>query len=141
MSEQSRQSARPLSPSLSSPSPLSPRLSIYRWHPGMIASIMHRGTGLILVVSLPLYLWLLHGMADHAENFSLVLNWLHSGLGKFTLWLVGSALVYHFCNGLRFLTIDAGWGESRSRLYNGAKIVIAISAAAALLLAGLLGIG
>lgn len=139
MSEQSRQNTRP--PSSPLPPPLSPRLSIYRWHPGMIASITHRGTGLILVVSLPLYLWLLHGMADHAENFALVLNWLHSGLGKFTLLLVGSALVYHFCNGIRFLTIDAGWGESRTRLHNGAKMVIAVSAVAALLLAGLLCIG
>jgi len=132
MSERSRQST----PSLSSP--LSPRVSIYRWHPGMIASITHRGTGLILVISIPLYLWLLHGMAVNAANFAAVFDWLHSGLGKFTLWLVGSALVYHFCNGIRFLTIDAGWGESRTRLRNGAKWVMAVSVAAALLMAGLL---
>ncbi len=104
----------------------------------MIASIAHRGTGLILVLSIPLYLWLLHGMAGNASNFSAVSDWLHTGLGKFSLWLVGSALVYHFCNGIRFLTIDAGWGESRTRMHNGAIWVIAVSAAAALLLAGLL---
>ncbi|MDQ6995829.1 MAG: succinate dehydrogenase, cytochrome b556 subunit [Mariprofundus sp.] len=132
MNEQPEQRTRPLSP------PLSPRLSIYRWHPGMIASIAHRGSGLILVLCAPLYLWLLHGMADNAANFATVFDWLHSGMGKFSLWLAGVALVYHFCNGIRFLTMDAGWGESRARLRSSAKMVIAVSAVAALLLAGLL---
>ncbi|MDQ6995279.1 MAG: hypothetical protein Q9M18_06750, partial [Mariprofundaceae bacterium] len=30
--------------------PLSPRLSIYRWLPGMIASISHRISGVLLIL-------------------------------------------------------------------------------------------
>jgi len=136
MSQRPEQSTRPSSSPL--PPQLSPRLSIYRWHPGMIASIAHRGSGLVLVLLVPLYLWLLYGMAGNAANFAAVFDWLHTGVGKFSLWLAGVALVYHFCNGIRFLTMDAGWGESRAQLRSGAKIVIAVSVVAALLLAGLL---
>jgi len=132
MSERPEQTTRPLSP------PLSPRLSIYRWHPGMIASIAHRGTGLILVLFVPLYLWLLHGMTGSAESFAAASDWLHSGLGKFSLWLVGLSLIYHFCNGLRFLAIDAGLGESRNALRSSAKFVFGVTALAALVLAVLL---
>jgi len=132
MSQRPEQRERPLSP------PLSPRLSIYRWHPGMIASIAHRASGLTLVLLAPACLWLLHDMGSSAENFTVISNWLHSGLGKFFLWLAGVALIYHFCNGIRFLTIDAGWGESRSRLRSGATMAIGVSVFAALLLAVLL---
>jgi len=118
--------------------PLSPRLSIYRWHPTMIASIAHRTTGVILVLFVPLYLWLLHGMTGSADNFAAVSDWLHSGLGRFSLWLVGVALLYHFCNGIRFLSIDAGWIEGRGAFRNSARVVLGISVVAALVLAVLL---
>ncbi|MDQ7000281.1 MAG: succinate dehydrogenase, cytochrome b556 subunit, partial [Mariprofundus sp.] len=52
--------------------PLSPRLSIYRWQPGMIASLAHRASGLILVLFVPLYLWLLHGMTGSPDHFEQV---------------------------------------------------------------------
>lgn len=129
MSERPEQQQRPF------PSPLSPRLSIYRWQPAMIASIAHRASGLILVLFVPLYLWLLHGMTGTSEHFDAVSTWLHSGLGKISLWLVGVSLMYHFCNGLRFLTIDAGWGESRDTMRNSAKLVLGFTAVVAVLLA------
>jgi len=118
--------------------PLSPRLSIYRWQPAMIASIAHRMTGLILVLFVPLYLWLLHGMTGSTDRFVAVSDWLHSGLGKLSLWLVGVSLMYHFSNGIRFLTIDAGWGESREMMRNSARLVLGLTAIVAVLLAVLL---
>ena len=118
--------------------PLSPRLSIYSWQPSMIASLAHRASGLILVLFVPLYLWLLHGMTGSPDHFEQVQAWLHSGLGKFSLWLAGISLFYHFCNGLRFLSIDAGWCESRSILRLSARIVIGAALVAAVLLAVML---
>jgi len=118
--------------------PLSPRLSVYHWHVAMVASIAHRASGLALILFVPLYLWLLRGMTGSEDNFELVSVWLHSGLGKFSIWLVGVSLVYHFCNGIRFLTIDAGWGDSMDSMRLSARVVLAIAAAAALLLAVML---
>lgn len=118
--------------------PLSPRISIYRWQPAMMASLAHRASGLILVLFVPLYLWLLHGMTGSPEDFNDVFNWLHSTLGKVSLWIAGVALIYHFCNGLRFLSFDAGWCESRAMMRFSARVVLAIAVLAGVVLAVLL---
>ncbi|MDX8404927.1 MAG: succinate dehydrogenase, cytochrome b556 subunit [Mariprofundus sp.] len=120
------------------PRPLSPRVSIYRWQPAMIASLAHRGSGLALVLFVPLYLWLLHGMTGSPDNFIQMQSWLHSGLGKLSLWVAAVSLFYHFCNGLRFLSIDAGWCESRQMMRLSARIVIGLALLFALLLGVLL---
>jgi len=118
--------------------PLSPRLSIYRWRAPMLASIAHRASGMVLILFVPLYLWLLHGMTGSPEQYAATLEWLHSLTGKLSLWLVGVALMFHFSNGIRFLCIDAGWGESRAMMRFSAKLVIAVAVISALVLAGLL---
>lgn len=118
--------------------PLSPRLSIYRWQPAMIASIAHRASGILLFLFVPLYLWLLHNMTGSPENFASAFEWLHSGLGKFSLWIVGTALIYHFFNGIRFLVLDAGFGETRESMRGSAVNVIIIAAVTAIVLGALL---
>ena len=118
--------------------PLSPRLSVYRWHPAMIASIAHRGSGLVLVLFVPLYLWLLHGMTGSAAEYTAIVGWMHSGLGRFALWLAGTSLIYHLCNGLRFIAMDAGWLDSRSEMLISARVVLVVALLAASVLAVLL---
>ncbi len=114
------------------PRPLSPRLSVYRWRPTMLASLLHRVSGLVLVLFVPLYLWLLHGMTGSPQSFAEASAWMHSPPGRLLLWLVGVSLVYHFCNGVRFLMLDAGWGESRRMMRLSARAVLAIAAIAAI---------
>jgi len=104
----------------------------------MIASIAHRASGILLFLFVPLYLWLLHGMTGSSDSFASAFEWLHSGLGKFSLWIVGTALIYHFCNGIRFLVLDAGFGETREIMRSSAVNVIIIAAVAAIVLAVLL---
>jgi len=114
--------------------PLSPRLSVYRWRVTMIASLAHRASGMLLVLFVPLYLWLLHGMTGSPAHFLQVQAWMHSGLGQLSLWLVGTAFIYHFCNGIRFLCIDTGWCEGRDLMRNSARLVFAFTLVASLLL-------
>lgn len=118
--------------------PLSPRLSIYRWHPGVIASIAHRGSGVILVLSVPCYLWILHGMTGSPQDFEAAVALLHTSLGRLGLWLASVALIYHFFNGIRFLCLDGGWGESRDMMRNSARVVISIAIVSAAVLGVLL---
>ncbi|MDQ6997187.1 MAG: succinate dehydrogenase, cytochrome b556 subunit [Mariprofundus sp.] len=118
--------------------PLSPRISIYRWRAPMLASIAHRASGVALVLFVPLYLWLLHGMTSSPDHYDATLTWLHSLPGKCSLWFVGVALVYHFSNGIRFLLIDVGWGESRKMMRFSALVVLFIAALASLMFAWLL---
>jgi len=118
--------------------PLSPHISIYRWLPGMVASIAHRTSGLALVLFVPFYLWILHGMTGSPEDFNDAVALLHTGFGRLMLWLTTVALVYHFFNGIRFLCLDAGWGESQMMMRNSARVVLAIAALAAVVLGALL---
>jgi len=118
--------------------PLSPRLSVYRWLPGMVASIAHRASGVVLVLSVPCYLWILHGMTGSPQDFDAAVLLLHSPLGRLGLWLASVALIYHFCNGIRFLCLDAGWGESRSMMRHSARVVIAIAVVASMVFGVLL---
>lgn len=118
--------------------PLSPRLSIYRWQPAMVASIAHRASGIVLFLFAPLYLWVMHHMTGSPEDFALAYGLLHSLPGMLLLWLIGTALIYHFLNGIRFLSLDIGWGENRETMRGSARKVIITSFVLALLLAVLL---
>lgn len=118
--------------------PLSPRLSIYAWHPGAAASIAHRMTGILMVLCIPLYLWLISSMTGSAEDFRHAQAMLHAPLGKIFLWIVGLALAFHLFNGIRFLLLDAGWGEKRGTMRRSAQAMFALSALMALYLAAFL---
>lgn len=96
----------------------------------MLASLAHRASGLMLVLFMPVYLWLLHAMTGAPEDFSAALAWLHLPLGRIMLWLVGASLIYHVFNGIRFLCLDAGWGESREVMRFTARVAIGIGVAA-----------
>lgn len=120
------------------PMPMSPRLSIYRWHIPMVASIAHRASGMALILFMPFYLWVLHGMTGTPEDFDQALALLHSPVGRLILWVAGTAVIYHFCNGIRFLTLDAGWCESQQMMRLSARIVLFMALLAALLFGWLL---
>lgn len=104
----------------------------------MIASIAHRFSGVILVLFVPLYLWLLRGMTGSPEHFDAVHAWMHSFTGRAMLWLVGTVLIFHLFNGIRFLLLDIGIGESRAAMRLGGRLALVVAALAALLLAVLL---
>lgn len=107
--------------------PLSPRLSIYRWHVAMLVSLLHRASGIFLVVCLPLYFWSLAGMTSDENGFHQWQQRLQTPLGRLILWLALSALIYHLLNGIRFLLLDAGVGETRDAMRMSAKFVLAIA--------------
>jgi len=118
--------------------PLSPRLSIYRWHVQAVASIAHRASGLVLVFAIPFYLYVLSGLTGDAASFESTMSALQSTLSRLLVWLIGVALVYHFANGIRFLCLDMGLGESREMLRMSAKAMLAIAGVAAVVLAAVL---
>jgi succinate dehydrogenase / fumarate reductase cytochrome b subunit len=104
----------------------------------MVASIAHRASGMALILFMPFYLWVLHGMTGTPEDFDQAVVLLHSPVGRLILWVAGTAVVYHFCNGIRFLTLDAGWCESQQMMRLSARIVLFMALIAALLFGWLL---
>jgi succinate dehydrogenase / fumarate reductase cytochrome b subunit len=104
--------------------PLSPHLSIYRFGYTMSLSILHRITGVALSVTLIAGVAWLMGAAGGAEAYGRTLRVLASWPFKLAFALALIALVYHFCNGLRHLSWDAGWGFERPQAKRSALVVI-----------------
>jgi succinate dehydrogenase / fumarate reductase, cytochrome b subunit len=95
--------------------PLSPHLQVYRWQIQMVTSILHRLTGVILLVGSLLIAAALLALASGAEAWSTLTALAGSWFGL--LFLLGWtwALAYHWLNGIRHLLQDAGWGFAIDR--------------------------
>jgi succinate dehydrogenase / fumarate reductase cytochrome b subunit len=107
--------------------PLSPHITVYRWAYTMTLSILHRVTGVALAVSLlGLVLWLVSASLG-ADAYAALLPLLTSLPGKLLAALAVAALIYHFCNGLRHLAWDLGWGFERADARRSAVLVVAVT--------------
>ncbi|KPQ07031.1 MAG: succinate dehydrogenase cytochrome b556 subunit SdhC [Rhodobacteraceae bacterium HLUCCA12] len=104
--------------------PLSPHLSIYRLPLTAKLSILHRITGVGMVLAAVLIVWWFVAAVYSPEYFAAADWLLTSWLG--TLVMVGSlwALWYHFCNGIRHLFWDAGRGFDLTKTQRNNWIVI-----------------
>lgn len=88
--------------------PVSPHLQIWRWHVTMLASILHRATGVALTLgAIGLAGWLA-ALAAGPEAFTPIDDLLHSPLGQIALYGLASALGFHLLAGLRHLVLDTG---------------------------------
>lgn len=91
--------------------PLSPHLTIWRWGPHMLVSILHRitGAGLAIVGGLVL-LWWLWSAADGRGNYDYFLSWMTHWSGFVVLVGLTWALLQHTASGIRHLVMDVGAG-------------------------------
>ena len=115
--------------------PLSPHLSIWKWGPHMLVSILHRATGTALAIGggVLLVWWLVAlagGEASYARFVDLMtsdstgrLNWLP------TLVMVGLtwSFLQHLCSGVRHLLLDTGAGYELKINKAGAVATLAVS--------------
>jgi succinate dehydrogenase / fumarate reductase cytochrome b subunit len=92
--------------------PLSPFMlgQIYRLQLTSLTSLMHRVTGVGLTLGGVLVVWWLLAAASSAESFAFIDGVLTSWLGGLVMIGLLAALWYHFCNGVRHLFWDAGYG-------------------------------
>lgn len=90
--------------------PLSPHLQVYRPQITSVLSILHRVTGVALVVGTLLLTWWLAAAAYGPEEFTTIQGFLGSWIGHLLMWAFAFALFYHLCNGVRHLVWDFGWG-------------------------------
>ena len=76
----------------------------------MVTSILHRTTGVILVVGSLLIVGALLALAAGPKEWSDFSRFTRSGLGFLILFGWSWALAFHLINGIRHLVQDAGWG-------------------------------
>ena len=109
------------------PRPLSPHLQVYRWQMTSVLSILHRGTGLLLVLGAVIIgFWVITLALGHSI-FDSYQACLGSLVGKVLLVGWSFSLFYHWANGIRHLLWDVGWGYEIERVYMTGWIVISIS--------------
>jgi succinate dehydrogenase / fumarate reductase cytochrome b subunit len=90
--------------------PLSPHLQIYRPQITSVLSILHRMTGVGLMLGGVVVVWWLIAAASGPEYFELVDGLVTSWLGHLVLLGLTWALCYHLLNGVRHLVWDTGRG-------------------------------
>lgn len=93
------------------------RFQRYRIRTGMFAWILHRLTGIGLVVYLIIHVWGLKALSD-PETFNALIAKYHSPLFKGLEFLLLVGVVYHAMNGLRIVLIDfLGWSPKQKKLF------------------------
>jgi succinate dehydrogenase / fumarate reductase cytochrome b subunit len=115
--------------------PLSPHLTIWKWGPHMLVSILHRITGGALTLAgLAVLTWWLVALADGPEAYSTLTGWASHWLGLVVLIGVSWAFFQHLFSGIRHLLMDTGNGFELESNKKGAvlTIIAAIACTAAL---------
>lgn len=110
--------------------PVSPHLSIWRWHVTMLSSILNRFTGIGLYgAAIGFALWLMAAAAG-PEIFEPAHAFLMSPLGQIALYLIVASLAYHLAAGIRHLVFDTGAGLEPSDADTSAWFAILFAIAA-----------
>lgn len=102
--------------------------------PGGWVSIMHRVTGVFLILATPFFLYFLGRSLHDDQGFQHVAAVLGSLPVRFLVWAAAVALLHHMLAGIRHLLLDMkiGIGKACSRL--SAYAVMALDVAGVLLL-------
>jgi len=91
--------------------PLSPHLTIWRWGPHMVVSILHRITGAGLsIVGLAVLTWWLMAIAGGADRYAAFIKVATHWLGTIVLIGLTWAFFQHLFSGIRHLLTDTGMG-------------------------------
>ena len=91
--------------------PVNLDLGSLKYPPMAIASILHRISGVVLFLLLPIMLFILGQSLQSEDAFIQVKNLLTHPCYKAILWVFGAALIYHLLAGFRHLIMDLGFGE------------------------------
>lgn len=95
--------------------PLSPHLGIYRWQIQMVTSILHRATGVFLVLGAFALASMLLALARGPDTYAQALGCANSWPGRLLVFGWVWSLAFHALNGLRHLVEDMGFAFSIPR--------------------------
>lgn len=107
--------------------PLSPHLQIYRPQITSVLSVLHRASGIALAVGTLLLVFWLMALAAGPAAFAGAQDFIGSFLGRLLLFGWTVALFYHFCNGIRHLAWDVGWGYENETVTRTGWLVVGAS--------------
>jgi succinate dehydrogenase / fumarate reductase cytochrome b subunit len=96
----------------------------YRIHLGTAAWILHRLSGLALILYFLLHIWVIHHLIGGRESFDGIMEYFNNPLFKsLEIGLVG-VILYHLFNGLRVTLFDIGIMVERQKAVFGVAVVL-----------------
>lgn len=90
--------------------PMSPHLQVWKFHPTMFVSILHRATGVANAIGLAMLVGWLFAAASGQEAFLAYDTFFRSIFGQLMLFGFTVSIFFHFANGIRYLFWDSGKG-------------------------------
>ena len=103
-----------------------------------LMSILHRASGVLLFLAIPLVIYFFDLSLRSAQDFSIVTSMLNSVPGKLGVLVVVWALLHHLFAGIRYLLLDVHIGLTRDGARIGAWAVFGAEALAFVIIAGML---
>lgn len=96
--------------------------------PGFM-SILHRVSGAVLFLFLPVLLWLFASSLESPQSFATFKEFVANPLVRLVLLGLLWSYLHHFCAGIRylFLDLDKGVDLAPARLTAGAVMVVSIA--------------
>ena len=104
-------------------------LHLIKLPPSGIVSILHRISGMLLFIALPLLLLMLQYSLRSIETYTQLMDVLAHPLIKLMLMGLLWAFLHHFCAGLRYLAIDVHYLSNLAQSRNSSKLVLVVSLA------------
>ena len=112
---------------LSDPRPLSPFTTIWRWHITMVASILHRLSGVALYGGAFVFVAWLVAAAMGQTVYGRFAALMGSISGLVVLFGLTLALCFHLLNGVRHLVWDSGVGYEKQTADRSAWTVLILA--------------
>ncbi len=100
-----------------------------------VMSIVHRITGVLMVLAVPFMIYLLDRSLRSEAEYRQIADWMHSPLGVVLLFGLLWSVLHHLLAGLRYLLIDVDLGVDKSMARTTAWLVLLLAPLFALLLA------
>lgn len=106
----------------------------YRLPLGGLVSILHRGSGLLMLVLLPFIVWMFDTSVSSEGSFERFTSAFSAGLGFVPGWMVKVAtlaliwaFLHHLVAGLRHVWMDVAHATSKAQGHNSAVATLVLS--------------
>lgn len=100
-----------------------------------IVSILHRISGFIIFLLIPLILWMAYA-ASTASGFAQLQECFSSPIMKIVVWAFLAFLIYHFLAGVKHLLMDGHILSENLTVAKIASTIVIVSAVVLIILAG-----
>jgi succinate dehydrogenase / fumarate reductase cytochrome b subunit len=89
-----------------------------------LVSILHRVSGFLLFLAIPLMLFVLQTSLESAQQFHWIMSMLAHPVVKLLIWMLLLAGIHHFFAGLRHLAMNMQWGHGLVQAKGSSKLVL-----------------